>query len=137
VDFKRFCGLAASIDSRGFYQFVCVDALYDDTKMKQGRPTANISKLIPLYHEVAHPSKMRRVPIVQFYYETILGLLFIGMSIERILAGAGDKRVDMGNLMVLIVGNMLYEAGQITDIGWSAYIKVSCTVLYSCTTVLY
>jgi hypothetical protein len=45
------------------------------------------------------------------------------MSIERILAGAGDNRVNMDSLLVLIVGNMLYEAGQVYDIGWGSYIK--------------
>jgi hypothetical protein len=148
LEFKRFAACLAT--SGSFYRFICVE----DTSMtggdgekhkgmdgaglsakqqqelaKLGRPKPHISTLTPLYREVAHPSKMRRVPCVQFLYETSLGLIFIALSINSIVHGSstGDsestaeeldadgslKEQNMKVLIVFIAGNMLYEAGQV------------------------
>jgi hypothetical protein len=89
VEFKKFWSSLAS--TQDFYHYICVEPAPGQTGRRKERATANVSTLIPLMQEVAHPSKMRRVPFVQFWYETLLGLVFIFLAIDRIIRGADDR----------------------------------------------
>jgi hypothetical protein len=116
VEFKKFVSCCTS--NTEFYNFITLApeaVVIDGEKVKQSRPVAHVSTMIPLFREVAHPSKMRRVPLVNFYYETALGFIFIGLSIDKIIAGADMKSENMDALLVFIIGNMMYEAGQISE----------------------
>jgi hypothetical protein len=111
IEFKRFFSSSASTFT-----------FYDYVKGQHGR--ADVSTLVPLMQEVAHPAKMRRVPVVQFWYEVVFSLVFIFLTIDKIIEGADmDGHSDTGLLQVFIVGNILFEVGQIIDEGLIDYLS--------------
>jgi hypothetical protein len=123
LELKRF--YRASWSTTEFYDYICARHPTAGGKGKGGR-LPHVDSLLPLYREVADPAKMRRVPLVQFMYNTLLNLLFIFLSINKIVAGAyeDDVRVGIGKepdnsvLGVFILGNVLYEVGQFKELGF-------------------
>jgi hypothetical protein len=128
---KKF--YASSWNTTDFYEYICETKMIrvkvkdaatgNITKVKKMKRFASVEKLLPLFKEVANPSKMRRVPVVRYSYETILGLYFIILTMQKIIEISHDPAAEMGYLLVFIFGNILYELGQVYEDGFAEYIR--------------
>jgi hypothetical protein len=109
VNFKQFW--EASKSTRSFYKYV-------SEEVKFGKVELEVYKLMPMFREVASPDSMRRLPVVQFWYETILGVAFIWIAFDFIInrTEPGQSHpMDNISLYFFIAGNTFYEIGQIWE----------------------
>jgi hypothetical protein len=111
-ELKRFA--TACRKQRAFFKLLADDA--GDGKRVGASSEMALYKLLPVLRELASPRALRAVPRMQFWYETLLGMLFIVLAFA-VMASKIDAQQfapsRVAHLYVFIAGNLLYECGQL------------------------